>query len=79
MVDQFEELFTLTSSEQRARFVQALLDALRLPRVVLVPTLRADFYGQAIDANRALSDLLGAEQPGLALSRTCVLGKGFTQ
>jgi hypothetical protein len=27
-----------------------------------MPTLRADFYGQAIDANRGLSDLLGAEQ-----------------
>ncbi|MEO8628156.1 MAG: toll/interleukin-1 receptor domain-containing protein, partial [Betaproteobacteria bacterium] len=62
VVDQFEELFTLTPANQRQRFVQALTDALQVSRVVLVPTLRADFYGQAIDASRALSDLLGAEQ-----------------
>ena len=30
VIDQFEELFTLTASEQRSRFVEALLGALRL-------------------------------------------------
>ena len=62
VVDQFEELFTLTAPVQRLRFVDALLGTLSLTHVVVMPTLRADFYGHAIDVNRNLSDLLGAEQ-----------------
>jgi hypothetical protein len=36
--------------------------SLRLPGIVLVPTLRADFYGHAINANRDLSELLARER-----------------
>ena len=43
-------------------FVDALVETLAVEGLVLVPTLRADFYGQAIEANRRLSDLLGREQ-----------------
>lgn len=62
VVDQFEELFTLTSKQERPGFIQQLIDSLSVKGFVLLPTLRADFYGQAIEANRQLSDLLGQEQ-----------------
>src|SRR5262249_5023043 len=39
-----------------------LVQSLSVEGLVLVPTLRADFYGQAIEADRRLSDLLGQEQ-----------------
>src|SRR5918992_260550 len=62
VVDQFEELFTLTPAQDRGVFINRLVDSLAVEGLVLVPTLRADFYGQAIEANRRLSDLLGQEQ-----------------
>ena len=62
VVDQFEELFTLTPPQERAAFVERLVSSLSVEGLVLVPTLRADFYGQAIEADRRLSDLLGQEQ-----------------
>jgi KaiC/GvpD/RAD55 family RecA-like ATPase len=62
VVDQFEELFTLTPSAERHTFIDRLLASLSVEGVVLLPTLRADFYGQAIEADRRLSDLLGQEQ-----------------
>src|SRR5919106_963057 len=62
VVDQFEELFTLTPAQDRGVFINRLVDSLAVEGLVLVPTLRADFYGQAIEANRRLSDMLGQEQ-----------------
>ncbi|MGH8586847.1 MAG: TIR domain-containing protein, partial [Gammaproteobacteria bacterium] len=62
VVDQFEELFTLTPAQDRGEFINRLVDSLAVEGLVLVPTLRADFYGQAIEANRRLSDILGQEQ-----------------
>jgi energy-coupling factor transporter ATP-binding protein EcfA2 len=62
VVDQFEEVFTNTPAAERGAFVDRLVASLSVPGVVMVPTLRADFYGQAIEANRQLSDLLGGEQ-----------------
>ena len=56
VVDQFEELFTLAPREVRGPFVEALLHDLDASRVVLVLTLRADFYGRAIEVSRELSD-----------------------
>ena len=56
VVDQFEELFTLTPEDQRAAFVTALLGAARSEPVTILLTLRADFYGQAIGMSRELSD-----------------------
>lgn len=51
VVDQFEELFTLVDDEEtRARFLDQLIPAMDDPhgRVVVVVTLRSDFYGQPL-------------------------------
>jgi hypothetical protein len=58
IVDQFEELFTLTEEKERTPFVQTLLAAADAAPVTLLLTLRADFYGQACGLGRALSDLI---------------------
>ena len=56
VVDQFEELFTLTPLPQRQPFLAAMMAALdRAPFTILL-ALRADFYGHAIAADRNLSD-----------------------
>jgi hypothetical protein len=44
VVDQFEELFTLSAREQRAEFISRLLEQVQRIRVVI--TLRADFLGE---------------------------------
>ena len=60
IADQFEELYTLTTEEQRQPFLDALLYAVRFaPAFTLVLTLRADFYGHAL-AYRPFSDALQA-------------------
>jgi tetratricopeptide (TPR) repeat protein len=56
VVDQFEELFTSTPAPQRQCFVTTVLSALDRAPITLLLTLRADFYGQAIDLDRGLSD-----------------------
>jgi hypothetical protein len=54
VVDQFEELFTQTSREQRARFAQLLHPALGGP-VQVVTTLRSEFLDQLLaDADLAV-------------------------
>ena len=65
VVDQFEEIFTLTPPLERTAFVERLVSSLSIEGLVLMPTLRADFYGQAIEADRRLSDLLGKNQVAL--------------
>ncbi|MGB3669307.1 MAG: CHAT domain-containing protein [Phormidesmis sp.] len=58
IIDQFEELYTLSPSEVRQPFLDSLLDTIRTaPAVTLVLTLRADFYGHAL-AYRPFSDVL---------------------
>ena len=62
VVDQFEEVFTASADEaERAAFVAALTEAARDPRgnVVVVPAVRADFYGRCA-ADPGLAELLGA-------------------
>jgi WD40 repeat protein/class 3 adenylate cyclase len=52
VVDQFEELFALCRDEEERRcFVDALLYAVEAEegRTVVVPTIRADFYGRCAD------------------------------
>nr|MDJ0498210.1 BMP family ABC transporter substrate-binding protein [Acidimicrobiia bacterium] len=52
VVDQFEELFTLVDDEElRWRFLDHLLEAIddAYGRVVVVTTLRADFYGRPLE------------------------------
>ena len=52
VVDQLEELFTLTASEERTAFCEALVAATTDPRsrIRVVVTLRADFYDRPLAA-----------------------------
>ncbi|MGD9047858.1 MAG: hypothetical protein PVF77_07380, partial [Anaerolineae bacterium] len=55
VVDQFEEIFALCHDEaERQRFIDALLYAVEAVegRVVVLPTIRADFYGRCADYPR---------------------------
>lgn len=56
VVDQFEELFTLSPENERRMFVEKLLAVTSVLPVTVALTLRADFYGQAIGLSRDLSD-----------------------
>jgi hypothetical protein len=58
MVDQFEELFTLTSEADRRSFVDSLIVASRTAPITILLTLRADFYSPVINLSRELSDLI---------------------
>ena len=58
VVDQFEELFTLAPEDCREPFIRALLGALHSGNMKIVLTVRADYYGRAIQSSRELSDLL---------------------
>ncbi len=58
IIDQFEELYTLTPEAQQQPFLNALLYTVKhAPNFCLVLTLRADFYGHAI-SHREFSDAL---------------------
>jgi WD40 repeat protein len=58
IIDQFEELYTLSLEEERHPFLDILLQAVKnTANFTLVLTLRADFYGHAI-AYRPFSDAL---------------------
>ena len=58
IIDQFEELYTQTSEEERHAFLDGLLTVINLvPRFHLIVTLRADFYSYAL-SYRPLSDAL---------------------
>jgi hypothetical protein len=50
VIDQLEELFTLASDGERAKFLVALRALRAEPRCVLVLVLRADFYGALMDS-----------------------------
>lgn len=71
VVDQWEELYTLTSDETvRRRFIDELLDASARTPLSVVLTLRGDFVGHAL-AYRPLSDRMqGAEVNLGPMSRT---------
>ena len=49
-IDQFEELFTLTSPAHHARFIAMLARAAQSPRLRMVLTVRADFYHHCVAA-----------------------------
>ncbi len=62
VVDQFEELFTICRDEaERSKFIRMLVDLVRDPpaRVLVVLTVRADFYGRCGEY-RDLADMLGS-------------------
>ena len=67
VVDQWEELFTLTQPTRRARrrFIQDLLDATVASRLHVLLTLRGDFFGRAVTSHRELSDRLQGAQVNL--------------
>ena len=48
-IDQFEELFTLTSVQYRAAFIDMVVQAASSPRIRFVITLRADFYHRCVE------------------------------
>jgi KaiC/GvpD/RAD55 family RecA-like ATPase len=56
VVDQFEELFTLTADETARGFIRALFDASRSAPMTVLVTLRSDYYGRAIAIDRDLSN-----------------------
>lgn len=63
VVDQWEELFTLTQEESnRRRFINAILEATDKSRLSVVLTLRGDFFGRAVTSQRELSDRLQGAQ-----------------
>ncbi len=49
VIDQFEELYTLCSEENRRSFLAGLVEAVRQESWKVVLTLRADFLSQALD------------------------------
>lgn len=65
VVDQWEELYTLTTApDHRRRFVDELLDASACSPLTVVLTLRGDFVGHAL-AHRPLADRLQGAQVNL--------------
>jgi len=57
IIDQFEELFTQTKSEDYKDFVSLLQSVVAIPKLRVIVTLRADFYARAIE-EPALAGLL---------------------
>ena len=59
VVDQFEELYTMTGDQERQAFTEALVDAITHPqsRLRIVITLRADFYDHPL-ATMGIGELL---------------------
>ena len=59
VVDQFEELYTMTGEQERQAFTEALVDAITHPqsRLRIVITLRADFYDHPL-ATMGIGELL---------------------
>lgn len=70
-IDQFEELFTFCPDELRSRFVIALTDALKNPNLIVILSMRDDFYSAfyAKAAPLANSDQLTIENVPATLDR----------
>ena len=58
VVDQFEEILTLSSEQNQKLFIEHLMEALEHPGLTITLTLRGDFYGEVIGKSRVLSDQL---------------------
>jgi tetratricopeptide (TPR) repeat protein len=56
IIDQFEELFTLTPDAERPAFIRAIESLAQNSAASLLMTIRADFYGHVIASSRILSD-----------------------
>ncbi len=69
IADQFEEIYTLTSEEQRQPFLDTLLYAVRhAPCFSVVFTLRADFMGKALIDYKPMGEALQKYPPILLTS-----------
>ena len=68
VVDQFEELYTLSPEDKRKKFIDQLLEVINnqrdkdRPDVVIVITLRVDFYGFAL-GYQPLAEMLAKWKP----------------
>ena len=51
IVDQFEEVFTLSKEEERDKFQQTLLDLVKTPNCYVILTVRADFYPDLMESS----------------------------
>ncbi|NET47732.1 MAG: hypothetical protein F6K09_03205 [Merismopedia sp. SIO2A8] len=67
VIDQFEEIYTLCSSEKQYQFINLLLDAINVGNLALVLALRADFYGYVL-SHRPFRDALQRFTPQLLSS-----------
>src|SRR5262249_52342187 len=66
IVDQWEEVITLCKDDPARRsFTDNVLDATAKAKLSVVLTVRGDFFGRAITANRPLSDRVQGAQVNL--------------
>jgi WD40 repeat protein len=79
VADQFEELFTLAPTSERAPFANALLGALGSAPLTLLLTLRADFYSQTIGLSRELNDSLASAQVNIGALTAAELKESITR
>lgn len=80
VIDQFEELFTLSQELERQEFIQLLEHLVTQPRLRVIVTLRADFYARAIE-EPVLAHLLRRDRstypldpPGMAAIHDMITG-----
>ncbi len=80
MIDQFEELYTLSDPAAAARFVAAVVDAVTDPtsRIRVIVTLRADFYDRPLD-HRDLGQLLRTGTEVVTPMTTAELERAITE
>jgi YD repeat-containing protein len=79
VVDQWEELYTLTADDDaRRRFLAEILDATAKGPVTVVLTLRGDFFGQAL-SDRSFADRLQGAQVNLGPMTQDELERSITE
>ncbi|HEX3531238.1 MAG TPA: TIR domain-containing protein, partial [Thermoanaerobaculia bacterium] len=79
IVDQFEELLTLTPEAERKKFLDTLLGSLQSSLSTVMLTIRDDFYGPAIALSRELSDMIPQGQINLGPMRVEELQRAVEQ
>ena len=76
MIDQFEELFTLSPENERTAFIAHLLDSITKMKIVV--TMRADFWGECAPY-RDLTELMQAHQELIGPMNTAELRAAMEQ
>ncbi len=72
VIDQLEELWTLTGEDERQRFITAIVDPVEAGLVKVVATVRADFFDRPL-ADPALGPLVSASPFGVTPMSTSEL------